>query len=107
MSITDFFNSKVDVQRVVRTDDNIGGFTEGWPNLHTGLACCIQPRRGFEIVAHDKRQAEVTHILYCLPVDIKPNDRIVNGSVIYDVLLVRNIDYLGRFLTLNLKEVVA
>lgn len=107
MSITDFFNSSVDIQRVVRTDDDIGGQTEDWPNLHTGLACCIQPRRGFEIVAHDKRQAEVTHIMYCKPVDILPSDRINNNGVLYDVLLVRNIDMLGRFLTLNLKEVVA
>ena len=105
--ITDFFNSIVDIKQVTREDDDAGNWNEVWNTLIGNLPCCIQPRRGFEIVSHNKLQSEVTHVMYCLlqSVAIKPSNRLFRGNEVYDILDIRNVDYLGRFLTIDLREV--
>ncbi len=110
MSIEDFFNSTVEVQRVTREDDDAGNWDEVWNTLISGLHCCIQPRKTFEFVAHNKEQGEVTHIMYAKPtaIGMRPSDRVVFGSEIFEIIgPPRDIDYLGRFLTMDLKQVVA
>lgn len=109
MSITDFFNSVVNIERAAYTTDDMGNDTVEWERVVTNLAGCIQPRRGFEIVTHNKRQSEVTHVFYCLPtaLDIQPSDRLVFRSMTYDILDIRDNDYLGRFFTIDLKQVMA
>ncbi len=104
--IQDFYTKTVDIERATVSDDDIMGYERTWVKLHPGLACCIQPRRGFEAVVHDKRQSEVGHVMYCDVVDILPSDRVNDGGKYYDILDVRDNDLLGRFLTLDLKFVV-
>ena len=109
MSITDFFNSSVNIQRLTKEDDGVGNWTETWVTLVTNLPCCIQPRSGREWVSHEKRQSEVSHVMYCLPLStgIRPSDRVVRGSESYDILDGRDVDYMNRFITIDLKQVVA
>jgi head-tail adaptor len=107
--ITDFFNSTVTIQRKNAEDDEAGNWTEEWLSLVVNLRCCIQPRSGREWVVHDKRQSEVSHVMYCLPLsqELRESDRVVRGTTEFDVIAKRDVDYLGRFWTIDLKEVKA
>ena len=109
MSIVDFFNSVATVNRLTKEDDAAGNWTEKWVPVVMNLPCCIQPRSGREWVSHEKRQSEVSHVMYCLPLStgIRPSDRVVRGSDSYDILDVRDVDYMNRFITIDLKQVVA
>jgi len=106
MSITDFYKNTANVERQTREEDSVGTWKEIWTVVHGNVACCIQPRRGYEFVTHDKMQSEVTHVLYCAVMEIRPSDRVVSMGLVFDVLDVRNVDYLDRFLTIDLKQVV-
>ena len=106
MSIQSFYTKTVDIERATVSDDDIMGYERAWVKLHPGLACCIQPRKGFEAPVHDKRRSEVGHVMYCDVVVIQPADRVVADDIMYDILDVRNIDYLNRFLTISLKQIV-
>lgn len=106
MSIKNFYTKTVDIERATVSDDDIMGYERTWVKIHPGLACCIQPRSGFESVVHDKRQSEVSHVMYCDVVDIQPSDRVNDGGKYYDILDARDIDMLGRFLTIDLTEII-
>ena len=106
MSITDFYKNRADVERQTRVDDDAGTWKEVWTVQHGDIACCIQPRRGYEFVAHDKVQSDVTHVMYCDVMEIRPSDRVKSEGITFDVLDARNIDFLGRFLTIDLRQVV-
>lgn len=106
MAITDFYTSTANVERVTREENSVGTWKETWTAVHSNVACCIQPRRGYELVAHDKLQSEITHVMYCAPMEIRPSDRIQAEGLTFNVLAVRNIDFLGRFLTIHLREVI-
>ena len=106
MAITDFYKNKANVERQTRIENSVGTWEEVWTVVHNDIACCIQPRRGYEFVAHDKVQSDVTHVLYCGVMEIRPSDRVKSESITFDVLDVRNIDFLGRFLTIDLQQTV-
>ena len=106
MTIQSFYTKTVDIERFTAPSDDIMGYERTWAKIHPGLACCIQPRRGFESAVHDKRQSEVGHVMYCDVVDIKASDRVNDNGTYFDILDVRDNDYLGRFLTIDLKQVI-
>lgn len=107
MSVQDFYNLQVDIERLARTDDSYGSWSESAVKVHTGLACSIQPRRGFEGVVRGKEQSEITHVMYCNVVTLQPEWRVNRGGILYDIIAVRNVATLGRFLAVDLREVVA
>jgi SPP1 family predicted phage head-tail adaptor len=94
----------VQVQRTTDTTDAAGGIVRGWAT-HLTLSCRIQPRSGRERVLYSRDTETVTHIIY-FPgsPDIQHKDRIKYGSRFFEVLLVRDIDELGTFLTVEAKE---
>ena len=106
MSITDFYKNTANVERQTRIENSIGTWEEVWTAVHSNVACCIQPRRGYELVSHDKTQSEITHVMYCSPITIRPSDRITSMGLTFNVLDVRNVDFLDRFLTIDLKQVI-
>ena len=106
MAITDFYKNKANVERQTRIENSVGTWEEVWTVVHNDVACCIQPRKGYEFVAHDKVQSDTTHVMYCDVMEIRPSDRIVAEGITFDVLDGRDIDFLGRFLTIDLKNVV-
>jgi len=108
MSIQDFYSSVVNICKYERVDDNNGNWHDEQKVVYANVPCCIQPRKGDEVIAHNKIQLDGTHVMYC-DIQTKPIPSsyvVVQGEVIFNILNSRNIDQLGRFLTINLQEVV-
>lgn len=114
MSRRDFFNSTVILEQPSYADDAIGGRTLSWTEVHVDLECCIQPRRGDERVSGGREAAHSSHVMYCEHADVAasiPGEdwrvRATSGPSdgTFNIVMVRNIDYLGEFLTIDLQEV--
>ena len=106
MSIGSLCVSTVSVERVTRTDDGKGGWTESWSATAPALPCRIQPLSAAEIARYATVQVEVTHRVYFEGApDVIPPDRLIYGTRTFEVKGVRNIDELGRLTTVDCKEI--
>lgn len=69
------------LQRVTRTPDGLGSYTEAWNTIGTPN-CLIGPPTGAQEVALAMRIADVVSYHIALPAgtDVRPNDRLVIGA---------------------------
>ena len=51
----------VDIEDAANTNDGMGGVTQVWSDLHTGLRAAIWPLSGSERLESDKLELAVTH----------------------------------------------
>ncbi len=101
--IGDLYNVTVDVLRITRTSDSMGGFTEVEVILHNDLPCRINWVRGSEKIIFDKNNWFRDAKLYCSVVDIDVKDRIRYDSKTYEVVNVSNPDNMNKFLTVEMR----
>jgi SPP1 family predicted phage head-tail adaptor len=108
MSVATLSVHKVRVQRRTNTIDSSGGVSSTWSTQFT-TNCRIQPRSGDERVLYQRETEVVSHIVY-VPgnPDIQHQDRLVPVGLTrignLEVKLVRDIDQLGEFLTIECEE---
>ena len=96
----------MNVQRVIKTSDGAGGWTNDWSNLYTNAPCRLQPLSGAEQTIYDKRGVPSTHKLFCETVySFIEDDRIVVNSKTYEVVLVRDIDLMSHHQEVYLRRV--
>ncbi len=107
MSVNDFYNIVVNIVEMARTADDYGSWSESTTTIYSNLSCCIQPRRGSELLIRGKEQSEVTHVMYCAVIEMNPAWKVIYSGKQYDILDVRNTGMQNRFLTIDLKEIVA
>ena len=103
--ITDLYNVTVDVLRITRTSDSMGGATETEVVHINDLPCRINWSRGSERVMFDKDTWFRDAKLYCAVVDIQTKDRIVYDSKTYEVVNVSNPDNMGKYLIVEMRLV--
>ena len=103
MTLQDLYNVTVDVLRINRTSDSMGGWTEVEVILHNDLKCRINWVRGSEKVFTDKDTWFRDAKLYCNVVDIQTKDRIVYNSKTYEVVNVSDVDNMGKYLIVEIK----
>ncbi len=101
--IQDMFNKTVDVLRITRTTDSMGGATEVEVILHNDLKCRINWSRGEERVMFDKDTWYRDAKLYCNVVAIQTKDRILYQSKVYEVKNVSNVDEADEYLIVEMR----
>lgn len=90
---------RVEFQRNTPVANAFGEPVPGWAELDTVWAS-VEPLTGRESFGALQVQAEVDHIIKCrynsTIADLKPDDRAVKGSAIYDIRAVLNIKERNR-----------
>ena len=106
MSFSNLMNSKVNVTRPTRTTDGVGGWTESFATVYTGMPCRIQPMSGREQAIYGAEKVVSTHKIFCdASYVIYERDKVVYGNRSFDVQLVRDIDTMGHHLELEVREI--
>lgn len=94
----------VSVQRQVSTRDAAGQVNDDWNEI-TQWWAAIKPISGREYFNASGERAEVTHeIGMRYGVDVRPRDRVVYGSRVFNVRSVLNIEERNRHLKLMCSE---
>ena len=106
MSLRSLMNTTVNVQYVTRTDTRRGGVAEEWTNRYANMPCRIQPMSGRETAMYGSERTAATHKMFCEAAysGITEQDRVVRGSTMYNVTLVRNIDLMDHHMEVELHE---
>lgn len=97
------FNSTVDVIRVTKVSDGLGGWTDTEVIVHNDLACRINWSKGAEKIIFDKTTYYRDAKVYCKVFDILVTDKIVYDSKSYEVVSVSNPDNLNWYCVLDVK----
>jgi len=97
------FNSKVDILRIAKARDNMGGYAEAESVLYAGLPCRINWTRGSERIMFDKETYYRDAKLYCRIIDADVKDRVRYNGATYEIVNISNVDNLNRYLTLELR----
>lgn len=103
MSLQNLFNKKVNIIRITKTSDGMGGWTEVKNVLHNNLACRINWKSGTKRIYFDKDSYLRDGVLYCNVVDITTEDKVQFGAREYKIVSVDDTDELNKFLKLTLK----
>lgn len=84
--ITDFFTQSIVIQRVTRSDNEIGGYSESW-STHLAFDGLIDYLSGQKQQIAAQYTDKATHILMCeVGKDITIADRVYFDSEIYRIL---------------------
>jgi len=106
MSFNSLLNKRATIQRLTRTSDGAGGFTEVWSNLYENIPCRVQPKSGLEQAKYSALKTVVTHVLYCNGNwNIIEADRVVFENKNFNVVFVKNPDHLLHHLEVEMYEV--
>jgi len=97
------FISKVDVKRITRASDGMGGWTETTTRLHKDLPCRINWVKGSEKIMFDKVTYYRDGKLFCKVINVTTDDIITYSGKDYDIVDVSNVDNLNRFLVVDIK----
>ncbi len=102
-------NRKVNIEMQTRTRDAYGGFTVVWSNRHTQMPCRIQPMSGKERSLYSRETSEITHKMFYEArfTGVLEEDRVKDGTLVYDIIAVRNIDLMDHHFEAELKEIRA
>ena len=96
-------NAKVNILRIQKTSDGMGGWTEIENILHNNLPCRIVWTKGVEKIQFLKDTHYSDAKLFCRIIDVTTNDRVVYSSKTYEIVDISNPDNKDRQLVLVLK----
>lgn len=94
------YDRKVNVCKVIKTEDSCGSWTEEEAIVHFQLPCYILQVSAGKIIQSGRENVVRSHVMYCSVVDIQESYRIVDGNDRYEVLDVSSTR--GEFLTIGL-----
>lgn len=104
MSLANLFDKTLNLMRVTRTSDGMGGWTENWESQGT-FKGRISPLGSSERMIGDKIYASATHKVYCEAMDIREDDRLVWGSWTFQILGIVNPSEGAHFLQILVQEI--
>jgi len=96
-------NVKVNVFRIIKTADTLGGWTEVRNVLHNNLPCRINWKRGNEKIFFAKNTYLRDAKMFCRIVDISVEDEVQYNGKTYEVVDVANVDVFDRYMSVDLK----
>lgn len=99
------YNAKVNILRIAKTSNSMGGWTEAENVLHNNLPCRIVWGKGIEKIQFSKDTHYCDAKLFCRIVDVTTKDRVAYGDKKYEIVDVSNPDNENKRLVLNLKLV--
>lgn len=94
----------ITVQEAVETTNSVGEVAETWTELDQVWAA-IEPISGREFQAVQQIAAETTHKVTIRFLEgVTAKHRVLFGSRVFDILAVRDVEELGRFMDLLCRE---
>jgi len=96
-------NVKVNVFRIIKTTDALGGWTEVRNVLHNNLPCRINWKRGSEKIFFEKNTYFRDAKMFCRIVDINIEDEVQYNNKTYEVVDIVNVDVSDRYMSVDLK----
>jgi len=96
-------NSKVNILRIAKASNGMGGWTEAENVSHNNLPCRIVWKKGSEKIQFSKDTHYRDAKLFCRIVDVTTRDRVVYESKKYEIVDVSNPDNKNKRLVLDLK----
>ena len=99
----------VEFQRLTRTSDGAGGFTEAWAAISGApTRAKVEPLSGREVWASMRVEARSTvRVVVRYVSGLKEADRIVIDGSNYNIRYIRNVDFADRWLEINAEGGVA
>jgi len=97
------YNAKVDILRIARTSDGMGGWDEALNVLHNNLPCRIAWTKGMEKIQFQKDTHYSDAKMYCRVIDVTVKDRVLYDSKTYEIKDVSNPDNKSRGIKLILR----
>ena len=97
---------RVTFQRNTPTKGNAGQEVDSWSDLGKAFAS-IRPVRGREYLTQSGENSDVTHSIGCRAQDsftLRPDDRVLYGSRVFDIKSALDVDERGRDLELMCVE---
>jgi SPP1 family predicted phage head-tail adaptor len=95
---------RVCVEAVVRTADDGGGATESWTTVAETWAD-IKPANGSELVAADRRQGRVSHVIHTrVGIVVEPEMRLRLGQRIFEIRAVMDLSERRRWFRILAEE---
>ena len=87
MSVATLSNKRVTVQRRTLTEsESSAAGVVTWTNHLSSVPCAIEPLSTSDVEQFSQTLGKVSHRMFCgIGVDIKSRDRIVLGSITYEV----------------------
>ena len=94
----------ITIQKIVETDDGMGGFTEVWSEYTTARAS-ITPLKGIELLEHKKLGHEAVDRLWIrYQSGITTKMRVLWGERIMEIIGFRNPEEKNKMLEITVKE---
>lgn len=97
------YNAKVDILRIARETNDMGGWSEVENVLHRNLPCRIVWTKGIEKIQFAKDTHYSDAKLFCRIVDVTVSDRVSYNDKKYEIKDVSNPDNENKRLVLVLK----
>lgn len=100
--LADLYNTTAKIERVTRTNDDLGGFTETWTTQEM-IPCRVRMLSGNERVQYQKDTTVELMRMYCNVTDLTTGNRITIGDKLYNVIQVDNPHGMGEFLQVDME----
>ncbi len=97
------YNIRVNVIRITKTSDALGGWTEVRNVLYDNLSCRFNHKLGSERIFFDKNSYFRDVKMYCAIVDINVKDQVQYNGATYEVVDISNISEMSRYMSIDLK----
>ena len=97
-----YFDSTATIQEPTLVADSYGEPIATW-TTYDSIPCRLRPITGDKRIAASKDTEFATHKLYCLPITMPINCRIVINNEIYEIKCPSDIMTMGRFMQIDLE----
>ena len=100
------YKSKINILRVSRVPDDMGGWTKLSAMLHKNVPCRINWKKGIEKIFFDKNSYFRDAVIYCNVIDVTNQDIIEYNNTQYEIVSVANPDEVNKYMVIEMRLVV-
>lgn len=105
MSFDSLMIHSINVLRRNGSSDGAGGFTLEFAPIASGIKGRIRPASSSEINLGDRWDAAVSHVAYMRPRDVRRDDRLQLGDIIFRVIAVQEPSRMGHHLEVMCQQI--
>ncbi len=100
------YKSKINILRVSRTSDGMGGWTKLPAMLHENVPCRINWKKGIEKIFFDKNSYFRDAVVYCGVIEVTNQDIVEYNGTQYEIVSVANPDECNKYMVIEMRLVV-
>lgn len=99
------YNKRMEIIRLTRVSDDMGGWTETESILYTNEPCRVNWLRGSEKVFFSKDTHFRDAKIYCRVLPITSKDRVKYNGETYEIVNVSDPDDVGKYMIIEIKRI--